>query len=198
VLRALELAAEIGAPLYAVHSGFITDPVGFDGTSFVLPSPASPDDGARANERFIAALETAIAHAERLGVMLLIENSVCTEALRGKLLALEPDEMVAVFAALAAPGFGLLLDTGHLNVTADTLDFDRVAYVDALAPHVRAWHVHDNDGTIDAHRPVEAGSWVHELLLRPAFAGQPVTVEAKFPDAPSLAAHVRWLREELR
>jgi sugar phosphate isomerase/epimerase len=198
VVGALELASQIGAPLYAVHSGFITDPIGFDGTSFILPAPASSADAARANERFLTALETAIAHAARLDVTLLIENSVCTEALRGKLLALGPDEMAAVFAALPAPGFGLLLDTGHLNVTARTLGFDRLAYVDAVASHVRAWHVHDNDGAVDSHLPIAPGGWVHELLLRPALAGLPVTVESKFADVESLAKHVRWLREELR
>ena len=197
VLAALELAAELGSPLYAVHSGFITDPVDFDGTSYILPPPASPSDGELAQARFLYALEKAVVRAEQLGVTLLIENSVCTKALRGKLLALHAEELVEIFERIESTRFGLLLDTGHLNVTAVTLGFDRDAFVDAVAPYVRAWHVHDNDGIVDSHLPIEPNSWVRELLRRPAFADLPVTVEARFPNVEELARHIAWLGGEV-
>lgn len=190
VFTALELAAEIGSPLYGVHAGWITDPIGWNGTSFILPDPGLGEaDAARA--RFVDGIAAALRRAEELGVALLVENSVCTGDLRGKLLLLEAGDMAALFAEL--PGLGLLLDTGHLNVTARTLGFDRIAYVNTLSRHVRAWHVHDNDGLVDLHRPIEPSGWVDELLRRPALARLPVTVEAKFATVGELRTHVEWL-----
>jgi sugar phosphate isomerase/epimerase len=197
VLDALTLSAELGAPFYSVHAGFLTDPIGFDGTSFILPAPASERDAAVALERFVAALRRALERADSLGLELLVETSVCTDELRGKLLLLTSDEWDALFRELPSPSLGVLLDTGHLNVTAQTLGLDRLAFVDAIAPRVRAFHVHDNLGSSDEHLPVESGSWVHGVLLRESFAGLPVTVEAKFATVSGLSEHVAWLEGEL-
>src|SRR5581483_4224646 len=117
-------------------------------------------------DRLVAALEVAIDRAEALGVELLIENSVFTEALRGKLLLPKPEDFLALFRRLGQRRLGLLVDTGHLNVTARTVGFDRLAFVDAVEPYVRAFHVHDNDGFADSHLPVGEGSWVLDVLAR--------------------------------
>jgi sugar phosphate isomerase/epimerase len=188
VLDALELTAELGAPFYSVHCGWITDPVGFDGTSFVLPDPA-PGEAAEARSRFVAALHTAVRRAEELGLGLLVETSVCPPAARGKLLLLEADDLAAMLAELASPALGLLVDTGHLNVTAHTLGFDRLAFLQILARDVRAWHVHDNDGVVDQHLPARPGSWVWDTLASQDVP-RPVIVEAKFAHAAALAEHV--------
>ena len=197
VLRALDLTAALGAPFYSVHAGWITDPVGFDGTSFVLPPPESPDDERRALERFVAALELAIDRADALGVELLVENHVFTEADRGKLLLAEPADFPALFRRLEPRRLGLLIDTGHLNVTARTIGFDRLAFVDAVEPYVRAFHVHDNDGFADSHLPVGEGSWVLDVLARRELRASTVVVEARLEDASALAEHVAWLRSRL-
>lgn len=192
VLEAIDLTAELGAPFYSVHAGWITDPIGFDGTSFVLPDPR-PGEEAEARSRLADALGVALARAEERDVGMLLENNVCTDDLRGKLLVLEADDLTALLRELGSSRLGLLLDTGHLNVTARTLGFDRLAFVDTVASYVRALHVHDNDGVVDQHRPIESGTWVQALLRRPVFAGVPVTVEAKFPDATAAQTQARFL-----
>ena len=197
VRRALALTARLRAPFYSVHAGFITDPTGFDKASFVLPMPASSGDAQLALDRFIAALRIALDWAQHLGVQLLIENNVCSEELRGKLLLQTADEFLELFHVLPSPHLGMLLDTGHLNVTAHTLGFDRMTVVDQVAPYVRAFHVHDNNGTADAHQPVQPGSWVLDVLHRPEFTGLPIVVEAKFDDVTGLRRHIDWLKDEL-
>jgi sugar phosphate isomerase/epimerase len=197
VTKALALTASLGAPFYSVHAGFITDPTSFGMTSFVFPIPASPDEAQLATDRFIKALETALDLAWHFGVRLLVENNVCSDDLRGKLILQTADEFLSLFRALPSPELGLLLDTGHLNVTAHTLGFDRVAFVEKVAPYIQAVHVHDNDGTADTHHPVKSGSWVLDLLRRPEFVGLPIVVEAKFETVADLRRHVDWLKEEL-
>lgn len=197
VSEALVLSKRLGAPFYSVHAGFITDPTGFGTTSFIFPMPELSNETQRAKERFIDALNVALEEATRLDLQLLIENNVCSPELRGKLLLQTAAEFLELFEAMSTPHLGILLDTGHLNVTAHTLGFDPFDFVDQVAPYVRALHVHDNDGTADTHQPVQPKSWVLEVLRRPEFAPLPIVVEAKFDSVTELRQHVDWLKEEL-
>ena len=197
VTKALDYTAQLEAPFYTVHAGFITDATSFGTTSFILPMPASPAEGEEAMERFVAALRTALDHAEALDVQLLVENNVCSRELKGKLLLQTADEFDRLFRAISSPNLGVLLDTGHLNVTAHTLGFDRLEFIRRVAPHVRALHIHENDGMADYHRPISPGSWVLDVLRWPKLAGLPLLLETKFEDVSDLARHVAWLKREL-
>ena len=197
VFRALDLTREIGAPFYSLHAGFITDPTSFDKTSFIFPMPKSPIGVTQANERFVLMMATVLEYAKTLGVGLLIENNVCSPTQVGKLLLLKVEEFYNIFQALPMPELGILLDTGHLNITAHTLGFDRETFVDQVAPYIRGFHLHDNDGTEDSHLSVDSGSWTLNILRRPEFINLPIVVEAKFARVTDLHRHVDWLEEQL-
>jgi sugar phosphate isomerase/epimerase len=197
VFKALDLTVQLGAPFYSVHAGFITDPTSFGTTSFVFPMPTSSSEKQAAVTRFKASLEKVSSRAQELSLQTLVENNVCTEDLRGKLLFQTADEILGVFHDLSLSNLGLLLDTGHLNVTAHTFDFDRMRFVERVAPYVRAFHISDNDGTEDKGEPVREGSWVLDVLHRPEFIGLPVVVEAHFDNTSELCQYVDWLKEEL-
>ena len=194
VASSLELASELGAPFYAVHGGFAADPVdrGPAGLSFPGEPPA-PEAVDEATHRYQERLGLLAGRASELGVLLLVENNVCTRENRGKLLHQTTEDLRDL--ADAVPGIGLLVDTGHLNVTATTFGFDRERFVRMLAPCIGCFHVHDNDGSVDRHLPVTEGSWIFPLLR---LVDAPLVVEARFRDAGSLALHIRWLERRLR
>jgi sugar phosphate isomerase/epimerase len=183
---ALELAAALGSPIYSVHAGFVSDPIGFDGRSFVF---AAAGDAGAAKERFREALEGPLAHARELGVDLLVENNVCTPAVEGSLLLQAPEEFEEL------DGFGILLDTGHLNVSAATLGFDRTEFARRLGPRIGAFHLHDNDGSADRHEPVERDSWALDAVR--AAPSATVVVEALFANVEALRDHVEQVRSWL-
>jgi sugar phosphate isomerase/epimerase len=183
---ALALAAELGSPLYSVHAGFVSDPIGFDGRSFVFPAGG---DVAAAKRRFRKSVTAALACASELGVELLVENNVCTPATRGSLLLQAPDEFEEL------PGFDILLDTGHLNVSAATLGFEREEFVRRLRSRIRAFHLHDNDRSTDTHAPAAAGSWALEAVR--ATDAETVIVEALFETAGELGGYLEELRGDL-
>ncbi|PDW04025.1 sugar phosphate isomerase/epimerase family protein [Candidatus Viridilinea mediisalina] len=197
VEQALELTAQLGAPFYSVHAGFITDPTAFGTTSFVFPPPQNPEDTAAALQRFISAMHRLADTAQRRGVYLLIENNICSHELVGKLLLQNADEFLQFFQALPHPNLGILLDTGHLNVSAHTLGFDRLAFIEQVAPYIKAFHIHDNDRQADLHQPIQPDSWILEVLKRPEFVALPIVVEATFAHVTALRDHVAWLRGEL-
>jgi len=196
VRAAIDLTAAVGAPAYSVHAGFVNDPDGWDGTSFTFP-PATAADVAAASSRFRDAVAVALDRAANAEIALLVENNVCTEPLRGKLLLQTSDEFLELLEEIGDARCGVLVDTGHLNVSAHTLGFDPEEFVAQLEPHIGAWHVHDNRGLEDEHLPVDGGSWVMTALRRAASRELPVVVEARFDTFEAMAGHIRWLAGEL-
>ena len=115
VTNALFLSKRINAPFYSVHAGFVTDPIGFGPGYLICPDrvPSSNEAGS-AFHRFVRALEPLLDLAKDLGIRILVENNVCTNANRGKLLLQTANEFLALFGELRSPALGMLLDTGHL------------------------------------------------------------------------------------
>jgi len=200
-MNAIDLCAELGAPYYSVHAGFRSD-----------ISPDSLGDIIRYEEvvtyesafrTFVESLEVLDAHAKKRGVSLLVEpNVISVFNLRmGRndiALICESEEILNLIELLGSDNVGILLDTGHLNVTAKTLGFDRFKFAADIAQYVRAIHLHDNDGSRDSHEPVKPDSWVFDLLSIRELNGLPITLEAKFGNMGDLRRHVEWVGEAIK
>jgi len=195
--RAIVLSRQFQAPFYSIHAGFVTDAYGFGKPYLQFPAITEPNAREKALARFVAACTITNQVALDNQVGLLIENNVCAPEIEGQVLLDTADEFLALFDAVKSPNLGILLDFGHLNVAAHTLGFDRLDFIERLAPYIRAFHVQENDGSLDTHSPVQPGSWVLEVLRRPEFAHLPLVVEAIFEDATRLARHAAWLRRAL-
>jgi sugar phosphate isomerase/epimerase len=195
VERALTLSSRVHAPHYSVHAGWVTDPVGRAATSLVLAEPTI-GSAAAAMDRFARSLDRLLGRAEACEVDLLVENNVCTPELRGKVLFADPGDFHTLFARVGCERLGVLADVGHLNVSATTLGFERGDFIEGLSRHIRAFHVHDNDGLADTHQPVTETSWALDVLRRPEFGATDVIDEGHYPDAEALAAHLGLLERE--
>lgn len=197
VCRAILLSARLHAPFYSVHAGFITDPTSFGKESFVFPMPSSPDSSQAAMANFIDSIRQVLDYAQPHGVKILVENNICTTDMRGKLILMEQSEFLTLFRALPTPHLGLLLDTGHLNVTSHTLGFDPLEFIEEMSSFIRAFHVHENDGIRDSHNPIQSRGWVMNVLKDPHFSRLPIVIEANFKDVMELHRHRDWLKGEL-
>jgi len=196
VKNAIELSASLNALFYSFHAGFINDPYGFGTTSYLF-HPSKPGDKEKALTRFIFAVDELAIYAENLGVQLLVENNVCPPDLKGTLLLQTPFEFEEFFDRLSSKNIGILVDFGHLNVSAQTFGFNRLDFSDRLKNHIAAFHVHDNNGYEDLHQPVSADSWILSVLQSLEFIDLPKVIEAKFGDVEQLKTHAVWLRKTL-
>lgn len=104
-------------------------------------------------ERSLDMWEPLVAEAERLGTRILVEN------------VWEPDPTFHrhLFERLPSPAFGFCLDVGHQNAFARA---PLMEWVDTLSDQMMEIHVHDNDGSDDAHWPVGQGQIDFEALFR--------------------------------
>lgn len=196
VERALRLSAELGCEFFSVHGGFVTDAQSFGKHSFIFPMPQSENEAREAMDRFVKVIDELAAFGSDLGVALLVENNVCNQENKGKLLFQKAEEFEELFARCKVPNVGMLLDTGHLNVSAHTYDFDKVEFIDRLESHIRALHVHDNAGIEDTHDAIREDSWVLEVLRRDSFVDSIVVLESKFNHMEDLASAYSTLVRE--
>jgi len=96
-------------------------------------------------EKSIAVWEPLVERAERSKVHLLLEN----------VWEQDPTFHLELLQAIASPWLGFCLDVGHQNSFSAT---DLTTWVESLADFLMEVHLHDNDGTADAHLPVGRGN----------------------------------------
>lgn len=153
--QSLVVAATLGCDLMVVHSDF----------------PAREALPVRHTERaarlvdYFGELASA---AAPYGVTLAVENIYDTN----------PQQLVALAAAIGAPNLDLSLDVGHANLYGPTYSLDD--WVAALRPHLRHAHLHDNDGRYDRHWGLGDGSMSFRAFYEAALAMVPaprVTIE---------------------
>ena len=119
---------------------------------------------ARAHEIFVRSLRDLCAYAAARGIGIAVENNVIApfNLVNGRnLLGLcaTAEDVLRTHAEVGAPNLGFLVDTGHAKVTAGALGFDPQRFLDAVAPHVVAFHLSDNDGTADTNQPFDERAW---------------------------------------
>lgn len=76
------------------------------------------------------------------------EIVICLENINQKGVSATAEELLWFVDALNGEHIGICLDTGHLNLAEDK---DQARFVRVAGKHLKALHLHDNDGTGDQH-----------------------------------------------
>lgn len=193
IKRNIERSATFGADLYTFHAGFITDPSGTNehGLLFASP-PADEETTEKAIERFVEGLSQIIPHAESYNVHLAIENNICRREHIGQLILQTKDEFIDLFQRISSPYLGILVDIGHLQVTANTLGDDSQQFLQSLRPYIRAFHLNQNNGIIDSAEPIQMDNPLFNTIR--SFSQSKMIVEANFETVESLSTYVQMLK----
>lgn len=197
-LDSLDFCAALGAPIYTVHPGFLSDPAGVG----ALPSrnydfrfEASPArQGAHGEpfERFLDAVRTLGARAGELGVHVAVETQGSMSNPH-QLLLQTPDEFEALLAETTDLPVGLNLNLAHMSLAASAFGFDLAGVLVRLAPRVLAMEVSHHDGSVDEHRPLVEGAWYWTILEDPLWLQVPVILECRDTPIEAVTAGVRKL-----
>lgn len=145
---------------YAIHAGFLLK---------LLPD----DLGQTASRRklipngvdnFIEACHELSKFAKKYGVKLLIENNVLTSEVfnnfdrRSPFMCVCPESTHDLMATLSKCNIGLLLDWGHLKVSANTMGFSPEDFIQKNSQFINGLHISENDGKIDKNESLDSGS----------------------------------------
>lgn len=185
---AIALAAEVGAPFYSVHAGAAMharpEDLGRPQTHLVH------QEVDKAYEIFVESAAMLARCAASKGLGLLIENHVVApfNLIEGEnrfLFASTAKDILRFIADVGEPALGILLDVGHLKVTAASLGFDARRLIEEVAPHIRAFHLSDNDGKSDQNLAFGAEAWFMDFL-------------PDFPEATQIIEAYRLEPQEIR
>jgi sugar phosphate isomerase/epimerase len=189
---AVDLCQELNAPFFSVHAGFAfagkPENLGKDVTR--LPRVSLE----QAHEIFVASLRDLCAYAAGKRVRIAVENNVLhpfnlIEGQNRLGLCATAEDLLRTHADVGADNLGFLIDVGHLKVTANSLRFDREAFLDTVAPYTAAFHLSDNDGTADQNRPFGDEAWFLPRLAE--FPDTTMILEAYSLDVPVIVETCR-------
>ena len=193
---AMGCAAELGCKTYVVHMG------AYESVYF-----QTPNEELRPN--VIEALEQLLPEAEKLGIVIALENSYE--------IANTPDEVLYYLRHFEHPSLACCLDVGHANVMApgpgkspdryhpDVIDAWHghvVQYdgaLEAMAPWIVTMHLHDNNGFADQHNLPGTGT-VDWTALAQKIKKLPrlISLQSEVKNGPSASWSIRKLCETFR
>lgn len=165
--QGIRLSYAVGAPIFSAHAAFCVDPRPCE-LGRQLSRVASFDREAH-RRVFAESVREVLALTADLPTGFLIENNVLAtmnvyEDGSHPLLGVRAREMRQLLEEIGDPRLGVLLDTGHLKVTAATLGFDPVAEARDLLAVTRCVHHSDNDGRRDDNEPFGRDYWFLPLM----------------------------------
>ena len=196
VLKGLRWSKKGGASFYCAHAGFCIDPKPED-LGHQLKQSTDRINRHKHWRLFIDSIKTILPLAEALEIDFYIENNVTAKMnlnIHGEspLLCSEPHEMKQLIDEINHPRLGILLDTAHLKVSANALNFSALEAVKLVAPHVRAVHHSDNEGELDNNQPIEEDYWFGQFM--PIFSNIPHVLEVKKLSIPAIKTQIERLK----
>jgi sugar phosphate isomerase/epimerase len=163
----LQLAKHANAPFFSAHAGFCIDPNPNElGRKIAITSTFNKASNLA---YFIESLHQILDFAADLKLDFLIENNVIAPFNLvenvNPLLCTFSEEIEEVFQRVKRPNLYLLLDTGHLKVSCQTLGKDLHDEVKKLSTYIKAVHHSDNDGFSDSNDLLNQNYWFLPLMV---------------------------------
>jgi sugar phosphate isomerase/epimerase len=165
--RAVDLCSELGIDVFSIHAGMAFNPKPRD-LGKCQKKHSSIDFNKSRELVFESCLEIA-EYAQKMGVQLLIENNVvadfnCPQGLNTRYHFADPYETDKLRILFDHPNIGVLMDMGHLKVSAKTLNFEPSTLFEMVKKHVRVIHISENDGKKDLNLPISKESWFWQYI----------------------------------
>lgn len=163
---AIDLASRLDLKYYSFHAGFLIDPKISDlGRQFDFKRLQNKKDSI---DTFLGRVEFIASYARSKKIELLIENNVFSLANK-KHWAVNPFLMTDMCDCLeiipqTPPNVSLLVDVGHLNVSASSENFNKVEFLNETKPLTKGYHISENDGMSDINLPISKDSWFWEFI----------------------------------
>ena len=178
IKKSINFCCESGIKLFTLHAGFRTDP----DLNFKFSKDQPINSYNKAFNTFVESVHEINDYALMKGIKLAIENNVLSEhnVIEGKnelLLLCEAIEYENLWEKVRSDNLGILLDVGHLNVTAHWLKFDKYDFIERVKKKIFAFHIHDNNGKSDTHSRINRSSWFIEAISKYNFVDIPVVLE---------------------
>lgn len=187
-LGAVDICHQVSGSFYGMHAGFRSDV-----TASTLGVPleySAITSYEEAHAIMVDTIQRVCDHARPMGIEVLVENHVLApfNLVNGRnelLLMCDRDEAVRMCKDVDRSNFGVLVDLGHLRVTCQTLQTDPIAFIDAVGPWLKGFHLSENDGTSDQTLPFDESVWFGPVLKN--ITNVPWVIESNVADVQEMS-----------
>lgn len=168
--KSIRLSQKLGGKYYSFHGGFLVDPkINQLGKAFNY-SKICPRK--TAIKIFIKNVKILLKYADKFNIKLLIENNVLTKKNLNifkcnPFLFVQSNEIIGILKKLNYK-VRLLVDVGHLKVSAKTLKFDKNKFLKKCDKHIGAYHISDNNSLEDQNNLITQKSWFWKNIKKNA------------------------------
>ena len=166
--RSIELASNLKLKRFSFHAGFCIDP-----STKELGKPFNKKKLIRNRnyflDRFIKRVKFLKSFADSKEVDLYVENNVCIKEnlFDGKSLLLGSDYS-EIKNIKDQTGVKILIDTGHLIVSANSLGFDEQQELENLKELANAYHLSTNNRLRDQNQPIKNDKKICKFIRKDA------------------------------
>lgn len=177
-IQCIEMLKRVGCKVLSLHAGFMVE-IGVDEIGHSIKSRTVYDED-KAYDRFCSAYERILKQCKASGIELFLENNVLSGenyARFGGCNYLMMSDYASIMRMKEQLKFNLLLDLGHLHVSAETLGLNFQTECESLKEYIQWIHLSENNGISDEHKPLIAGSEILNEFSKVYRAGINVTLE---------------------
>lgn len=177
-VQCIEMLKRVDCKVLSVHAGFLIE-IGTKNIGKKLDSKIIYDEG-KAYDRFCSAYKYLTHLCNRNGIVLYLENNVLNAEnykefdYHNYMMMTDYESVMKMKCQL---DFNLLLDLGHLHVSANALGLDYTQECNYLKEYVKWIHMSENDGIYDEHKPLKINSKITEEFHKMYTPDMNVTLE---------------------
>lgn len=197
VKNAVNVCADINAPIFTFHAGFTVDPKKL-GTKFSREGIVDRDTAVKT---YIMSSHEVLDYAKSRGIKLGMELNVVQKFNLDKgenrlLLFADYEEAKIFLKHFKKNEIGLLLDLGHTSVSSHWLKFDKDKFVEKIKKSVVVVHASNNNGLQDQHRQLTKNCWQTSKLKN--FKKIPITLETMNLTAKQIKKNIQIAKEAIK
>lgn len=154
-VQCIDVLKYLGCGTLSIHAGFLVE-ISTDEIGRKLSNKIVYDEG-KAYDRFCSAYKFITELCKKNNINFYLENNVLSQENYNEfgghnyMMMTDYESIMKMKAQL---DFDLLLDLGHLHVSSHTLNLDFAQECENLCHHVKWYHISENNGISDEHRPL--------------------------------------------
>ncbi len=200
--NSMEFSSSIGAGLYTVHAGYLTDLKLSKCGQHFLPVQDSRCDRLTSWQYFSLSLIELCTFAMEEGIRFGVENLFPYQRNSNYSLLCNSDELDRVMNEFNKfENFGILLDLAHAKISSHLLDFSLESFLKDIVSHhkdrILGVHISDNDGVSDLHVLPPQESWMTRFVIDSELHSIPITIEARNANHLNVLSYCHFLNKEL-
>ncbi len=196
IKKSILFCSRLKIKYYSFHAGFLIDPkIKMLGKKI---KKVKLQNRKKTLNKFIKRVNVLAKFAKKKNVHLLIENNVLSrknylEFKSNPLLMTSHSEMIKIMKS-TPKNVNLLIDMGHLKVSAKTLKFNKEETLKKVNKWIKGYHLSENNGLEDSNKIFNSKSWFFKNLKRNI---DYISVEIYIKNLKSIKSQVNLVRKKL-